>query len=147
MESRDILIKLLNLSSSNEDGEALSAIRHANKLIRKEGMSWEDLIRLPDLPAVIPTEEEPTHSPVRSRKRNLNNKKSTPSQAKATKPSHSNKKLQSTFDLLLKSKGLQKQTSSFNFVKNIYEFWQARGYITDAQKYYIKQYYKEYIEN
>lgn len=40
----DKLIKLLNLSQSPNDSEALSAIRKANKIIKDDGLRWEDLI-------------------------------------------------------------------------------------------------------
>lgn len=38
------LIKLLNLTTSPEDGEALSAVRFANALLAKEGKTWEQVL-------------------------------------------------------------------------------------------------------
>lgn len=38
------LVKLLNLTSSTNDGEALNAIRAANNLIVKNGLRWEILL-------------------------------------------------------------------------------------------------------
>lgn len=38
------LIKFLNLTSSDSDGEALSAIRFANTLLKKSGATWEILL-------------------------------------------------------------------------------------------------------
>ncbi len=40
------LIKILNLTQSESDGEALSAIRMANKIIDSSGKSWEKLIKI-----------------------------------------------------------------------------------------------------
>lgn len=40
----DRLTKLLNLSASDNDGEALNAIRAANALIRKNGLTWAILL-------------------------------------------------------------------------------------------------------
>jgi hypothetical protein len=44
---RDQLIKLLNLTRSEYDAEALSAIRHADALLRKHQATWADLLALP----------------------------------------------------------------------------------------------------
>lgn len=42
-ELRSKLIKLLNLTSSPNDHEALSAIRMANKALKSSDLSWENL--------------------------------------------------------------------------------------------------------
>lgn len=38
------LIALLNLSTSDNDHEALSATRHANALLKKNNLRWEDVV-------------------------------------------------------------------------------------------------------
>lgn len=38
------LIKILNLSTSDNDGESLNAIRLANAMVKKAGLSWEAII-------------------------------------------------------------------------------------------------------
>ena len=45
--NRDQLIKLLNLTRSEYDAEALNAIRRANALLRKHRATWTDLLALP----------------------------------------------------------------------------------------------------
>lgn len=41
----DLIIKLLRMTESSTDGEALNAIRMANAQLRKTSLSWEDLLR------------------------------------------------------------------------------------------------------
>lgn len=41
----ELLIKILSVSTSDKDGEALSAIRAANAHIKKMGWDWEKLLR------------------------------------------------------------------------------------------------------
>jgi len=41
----DRLVKLLNLSSSNNEGEAISAIKKANSLLKESNSSWEDILK------------------------------------------------------------------------------------------------------
>lgn len=43
-KDRSLLIKILNLTQSNQDGEAMNAIRAANRLLKSNGLQWEDLI-------------------------------------------------------------------------------------------------------
>lgn len=45
------LVKLLNLTSSENDNEALSALRKANSILSRHGKRWDDLIKIePDIP-------------------------------------------------------------------------------------------------
>lgn len=41
---KDRLIKLLNLSNSDADGEALTALRLANKLLKQADLTWQDVL-------------------------------------------------------------------------------------------------------
>jgi Protein of unknown function (DUF2786) len=58
----DKLVKLLNLSSSDNDHEALAAIRAANLLVRKAGLSWAALLREGVVSEKPKTVEEPPDS-------------------------------------------------------------------------------------
>lgn len=48
--NRNKLIKLLNLTNSSHDKEAISAIKMANKLLFEEGKVWENVIIEPTIP-------------------------------------------------------------------------------------------------
>lgn len=43
----DKLAKVLALTSSEHDGEALSAARHANAMVERAGLRWTDVIAAP----------------------------------------------------------------------------------------------------
>ena len=49
--NRDQLIKLLNLTGSEYDVEALNAVRRANALLRQHRATWADLLALPQASA------------------------------------------------------------------------------------------------
>lgn len=58
------LIALLNLTTSDNDNEALSAIRHANAMLKKNGKSWVNVIGLThatSVPPKRPTTPPPTY--------------------------------------------------------------------------------------
>jgi hypothetical protein len=42
--TRTLLVKLLGLSGSVHDAEALAAIRKAGELVREAGMTWADIV-------------------------------------------------------------------------------------------------------
>lgn len=62
---REKLTKLLNLTTSDNDGEALTAIRMANNIVKKNGLSWECLLDELEQPYRPPhtqsAEGEPVH--------------------------------------------------------------------------------------
>lgn len=41
---RDRLVKILGLTTSSNDGEALSALRKANEIIKGENLTWSDVL-------------------------------------------------------------------------------------------------------
>ena len=51
---RERLIRLLRMTESDRDAEALIAIRKSNEMLRANGMSWSDVI---DLPAPVQSYE------------------------------------------------------------------------------------------
>jgi hypothetical protein len=55
---KDRLAKLLSMTSSDQDGEALTAIRKANELLRLNNKSWSDVLGS-DAPAVEPPRPAP----------------------------------------------------------------------------------------
>src|SRR5260370_4589441 len=56
---RERLIKLLNLTESGYDAEALNAIRSSNAFLRKHRTTWADLLALPQEPGKA-RQPEPT---------------------------------------------------------------------------------------
>jgi hypothetical protein len=44
---RERLIRLLRMTESNQDAEALNAIRRSNAMLRDSGMGWSDVIDRP----------------------------------------------------------------------------------------------------
>jgi len=47
MIDRERLIRLLRMTESDRDAEALIAIRKSNQMLKQNGMSWSDVIDLP----------------------------------------------------------------------------------------------------
>ncbi len=58
---RDRLVKLLNLTDSRHDAEALAAIRKSNALLKQSGVTWGALLGVD--PQAAPSPAEPAASP------------------------------------------------------------------------------------
>lgn len=43
----ELLIKVLNLTTSDNDGEALSAMRKANAILKTHGVLWDSVLKAP----------------------------------------------------------------------------------------------------
>ena len=59
---KDRLVKLLNMTASRHDGEALAAIRKSNDLLRLSRASWSDVLGLSPPPAEQPRQPEAAKS-------------------------------------------------------------------------------------
>jgi Protein of unknown function (DUF2786) len=63
---KDRLAKLLNLTESDQDGEALAAIRKANELLRQHETSWSAALGIVEPlqePEAAPEAERPIYTP------------------------------------------------------------------------------------
>lgn len=50
MVNLEKIVKLLNLTNSSNDNEALSAIRMVNNILAKENKSWKDIVKVEVVP-------------------------------------------------------------------------------------------------
>jgi hypothetical protein len=64
---KDRLVKLLNMTDSRHDGEALAAIRKSNDLLRLSRASWSDVLGLSPPPAEQPKQPDAARPSATSR--------------------------------------------------------------------------------
>jgi hypothetical protein len=64
---KDRLVKLLNMTESQHDGEALAAIRKSNDLLRLSRASWSDVLGVSAPPVEEPRQPEPPKPSAASR--------------------------------------------------------------------------------
>lgn len=115
---RQRLIKLMNMTTSSNDGEALAAIRKANALLKVNGMNWSEFIsgikQQPLRPAPRPMGRGTMDTaPEYPRPQSRFTDKDIP------------RMLQS---LMRDTKG-----SFHDVVASWNEYWQERGYLTERQ--------------
>lgn len=117
------VIKLMNLSTSDNDHEALLALRNAQRIVTLHNKSWEDLLKK--------SEQNQFVSPPPPQ----GNSSSIPMD-KPPRPRARNK--QSTYDLqsylfeFISRKNMD--TEQQDFVKSLHSFWCRRGELTPKQQ-------------
>jgi hypothetical protein len=112
----DKLIKILSLTSSDNDAEALSAIRMANSLIKSKGLTWEEIIARPARPKIPkPRAQFFTEG------------------------------LGEVFEQLFMILTLDEHSGDYNFLSSVYSFYK-RGTITLAQAKIVRKIYDKYFE-
>lgn len=108
----DKLIKLMMMTTSSNDHEALVALRKANAMLAENNQNWEEFER--------------------ARKIDLVALRNRPPPAKHY-PSFGDEEMSvaEMFDFLLAT---VPQSSSFReFIDDVHEFWKKRGFVTDRQ--------------
>lgn len=114
----DKLIKLLNLTTSNHDGEALSAMRKANEIIKQHGVLWDSVIYGPQMNQQKRHESTSWES------------------AKETRKDRIHRMLCEVLE------NLEEDSSAHEFVSSLYDFFNARGFLTIKQTEALEKFYK-----
>lgn len=113
------LIKLLMLTQSDQDFEALAALRKANAMLAAQNMNWEEFIT-----NRITWREE--------RKDPDSKKESKPKGKLYTDEDEINE----YFDTLLTT--VSPNDSFFEFIQSVHEWWMDKGFLTERQYEVIK---------
>jgi len=110
-------IKLMGMTGSIHDGEALNALRMANAILAETGMSWEEFIK----------------GRVTVQMVQMGQPSPPPRSGKIYKDAE---EIDECFEILLEGR----LSESFRgFVESVHSFWQERGYLTEAQYKAIRQ--------
>lgn len=109
--------KVVNLSQSSEDGEALAAIRRANAMLKDQNTTWEMVI------LGKPRKAEFSEEPLKKSKK------------------------KGTDDELIKQmfgavKSSVKGRPAEDFIESIYTFWKTAGFLTVKQRAALERYYE-----
>lgn len=105
----EIFIKLMRLTTSDQDGEALVALRKANAILMEANLDWEDLLR--SKVTVRQTDQQP--KPTGKVFNNAN-------------------EINKMFEALFKK---VPESSPFRsgFLNSLHEWWEDKGFLTEKQ--------------
>lgn len=127
-----IFAKLMEMTTSPHDAEALVAIRKANALLARTNQTWHDLLSakvtmMPGSP--FDSIPDPFAKPEAAKPK----PKPGPRHDKTSDP-----EIDDWFDDLLH--GSRRVTTGFRtFVEDVHQWWQDKGFLTDAQYQTIKK--------
>lgn len=126
---REKLIKLMRMTESNADGEALNALRLANKMLSAAGLHWGNILGNggTDRSHMVPPS-----------KRGFNNKPSTSRYGRAApRQSYQGDKGKNHDEVIadwLNILAKRRHSIDFQmFLGSVTNFWEKNGYLTDAQ--------------
>lgn len=119
-----MLIKLLRMTESSHDGEALTAIRMANSMLNRHNANWDDVMhsKVPMVDA-DPFAKAPNVGPP------------PPRSTGAPGPRHTDaQEIEQYFAVLT-----QRDLGSFkDYVDDVYRWWQDKGFLSDKQYHVIR---------
>lgn len=115
----DKFIKVMGMTTSPHDGEALVAIRTANAALAAINRTWEELLRGKIKVAA------PSESP------------KPPSGRDDVLPHSDPAEIDPLFEAAFR--GTSTSSSFYSFLLSVQEFWQDRGYLTDRQHDAVKR--------
>ncbi|MET4156261.1 hypothetical protein [Bradyrhizobium sp. RT7b] len=132
MIDRERLLKFLRLTESGHDGEAMAAMRMANKLIRSAGKTWEDVVAGVAAPA-----PKSYGSPAPTDYRTPPSKRGTRQHGRAD-PRSPKTEAKRIYDDNIGTylKELTKRRhdpSTVMFLASLSEYYEAKGYLTEPQ--------------
>lgn len=131
-KTKTILIKMLGMTGSKHDGEALVAIRKANSILAENNLSWDELLSSSNQPAsrssyaTPPSKRKnaaPSWGDVNSRVRDDHH----------TDSDEIDKMFEAAYD------NTQRGSSFYEFIESVHTFWTERSYLTEAQYQSIKR--------
>lgn len=123
MKTDGMFVKLMMMTTSNSDGEALTALRKANKILADAKVSWIELLgaQKPDQsfrvpPSKRPRRPEPQWDDVGDHDRR--------------RPHYVGSDIDEMFDKVFK----QKMSEGFaSFIESIHIWWEQKGWLSKAQ--------------
>lgn len=127
---RERLTKLMGLTTSTNDHEALSALRKANEIIKGEKLTWNDLLaEAPMRQVTVTVNRYPTHQPYQS-------------DGDWVSPHLKDKVM---IDLMFRGVFAQPRSSNeefWQFMDSIHQRWVTHGNLTQNQYNALKRSYQ-----
>jgi len=124
-------IKLMMMTTSNSDGEALTALRKANALLAEANVNWEEFLKLVGTSNAVTAPKSKQPTPPWEDGDGFHNV--GPSGIKYTDADEINALFEKAF-------AKTRPTSSFReFLESVHGWWEANGFLTEKQYFAIRK--------
>lgn len=124
------LTKLMRMTESAHDGEALNALRLANKILREAGKHWGDVLgaKRDDRSHLVPPSKRPGFNKTPSA--SAYGRRAERRQYDGGKGRHDDEEIEDWLDAL----DARQHSIDFRmFLSSVRGFWERNGYLTDNQ--------------
>lgn len=125
----ELFIKLMKMTSSSNDGEALNALRKANSILDEVNISWEELLRNRIKIKKIEAGPNPKYA------------RGFASGGSSAKKYTNKQEIETMFAIVLDS--VPKSSSFYSFIKSLEDWWETKGFLTEKQYEKLKKAYNE----
>jgi len=115
-----LFVKLMSMTTSDNDGEALIAIRKANKILREAKVSWQELLDAAATQQRLPPQPEPDWQNVNTRVERYSNK--------------------FEIDGMFNRAFAKNNTNDFEeFLSSVHIWWLDKGWLSEKQYRVVKR--------
>lgn len=131
-----IFVKLMMMTTSPNDAEALTALRKANAMLASANVNWAEYL---SKGATAPKEDQTYRTPPSQRQRRAN--EGNPFTAAAGGGTSSSEKFDDEKEInKLFEQAFRNATGGFAaFLESVHEWWEEKGFLTSKQYYAVKR--------
>lgn len=135
---RKRLIQFMGMTGSDADGEALTAIRMANRLIKEANMSWAELLAAKPPPLGMPVTDWRTR-PSKRKAGAGTSQYGRPAPRHRHNPDVGRNSGDDIQEMLAALATKRLEMSTMMFLASLNTHWETKGYLTDPQYDALKQ--------
>lgn len=128
------LVRILRMTESSSDGEALNALRAANAMLKSDGKTWEDVIHWLPRPTLTVS--------VKERRRGRGDTTRYGAKASQSMPEDNTRHQGSDINVMMGTVSQQKHdVSTLMMVAGMRSDWEKNGYLTGNQYEALRRLY------
>src|ERR1700755_3091074 len=142
MKAPPLLVKLLMMTTSTHDAEALVAIRKANAILGEMNLNWAEFLSGVEAKSGAQQEDNSwRQKPSERQKRRQSNDDNAFSQAGNASNGRTTKydnqeEINRYFDLAFNN--TDSGSSFMSFLESVFEWWEDKGFLTEKQYYAVR---------
>jgi hypothetical protein len=134
----DLFIKLMMLSTSDQDGEALVAIRKANAILAEDNLNWEEFIRS-GVKVVHETQKQERTDRAKSSKQRKEAEEKEYHDTYRGRLYDDDSEILPMFEYLLET--IPVGDSFLHFIQDVRKWYREKGFLTERQYRVIRNAY------
>jgi len=130
-KSKSLFIKLMMMTGSSHDGEALVAIRKANAILAEANVNWEEFL------AALDQSHDRSYMTPPSKRKEAKRDPTEFSDVGGNEKHDNEAEIDALFERVYDR--VHSGSSFYEFVQSVHDFWIQKGYLTEKQYQAIRR--------